>query len=135
MERNKLRDLHNNLYLKYRDTISIEFSNKESDGFYSYIISKRVIIPSSVKTNQTEWSLFAFLHEIGHIITNTPAMKRCTQEYLATQWAINEAKGIGFKVPKSYIDTYQKYIWKWRETSIKHRGKNVPEKEELTLIA
>ena len=126
--------MHNNVYLKYRNNFTIEFTDK-TDTFYSYIVSKRIFIPREVATHQTAWSLFAFLHEIGHILTNTPEMKRCLQEYLATQWAIGEAKEIGFKVPASYIKTYQDYIWKWRETSIKCRGKNVPSKEDLTLVA
>ena len=134
MNKETLRTLHNNLYIKYRNNFTLEFSdNAASDEFYSYILSKRIVIPRSVKTHQTEWSLFAFLHEIGHIMTNTTKMKRCTQEYLATQWAIDEAKRIGFNVPKDYIETYQDYIWNWRSRAIKLKAKVVPTVEELTL--
>ena len=131
-DKEKLKALHNNLYLKYKWNFTLEFA--DTDGFYSYIISKRIIIPRSVKTHQTEWSLFAFLHEIGHIMTNTPEMKRCTQEYLATQWALDEAKRIGFNVPKSYIKTYQDYIWGWRNRAIKLKAKVVPAEDELRLV-
>lgn len=132
MQREKLKNLHNYLYATYSKDISIEFGD-EDDSYYSYIMSRRIILPKLIRSKQTEWSLFAFLHEIGHVLTNTNKMKRCTQEYLATQWAIKEAREIGFNVPKMFLETYQDYIWKWRETSIKHRGKNVPTKEELTL--
>ena len=111
------------------------FPINNNGQFYSYIESKIIFTPYTASVKPDSWDVFALLHEIGHILTNTPEMKRCLQEYLATQWAIGEAKEIGFKVPASYIKTYQDYIWKWRETSIKCRGKNVPSKEDLTLIA
>ena len=132
MTKEQLRNLHNYLYLKYRNEMSIEFKNGDGE-YYSYIISRVVTLPIAIKKEQTEWSLFAFLHEIGHVKTNTPKMKRCVQEYLATQWAIDEAKRIRFSVPKDILDVYQKYIWDWRNTSIKHKGKNVPTAESLLL--
>ena len=66
-------------------------------------------------------------------MTNTTKMKRCEQEYRATQWAIDEAKRIGFLVPKSYIYTYQDYIFRWRNTGIKLKAKSIPSEKELTL--
>ena len=134
MDKKQINALHNFVYSQYKDVVKITFKDLEPDDFYSYIISKEVVIPLCTKYNQTEWTLFAFLHEIGHVMTNTSKMKRCLQEYLATQWAIEEAKKIGFIVPKSFLYTYQMYIWRWRDESIKHKGKNVPTKEELTII-
>ncbi len=113
--------------------MNIVFIDKDPNDFGSYIIRKEVELPSSIKTHQTEWSLFAFLHEIGHVLTNTPKMKRYEQEYLATQWALQEAKELNFKVPGHFIKIYQDYIWKWRETSLKHHAKNVKTIRELTL--
>lgn len=83
--------------------------------------------------NPSEEDLMDLLHEIGHIITNKPKMKRCTEEYLATQWAIDNAQKFGMKFTNKRIEEFQNYIFKWRETSIKHNAKNVPTKKQLTL--
>ena len=121
------------IYLKYSKQMHIHAGDKDC-GFYSYINAKEVVIPPDVFAKPKEWDIFALLHEIGHILTNTNKMKRCTQEYLATQWAIEEAKRIGFPIPKSYINIYQNYIWKWREVSVNMKSKNIPSKKELSLI-
>ena len=131
MKNEKFNLMFMQLYNAYGKYATIHVSDDEEA--YCYIQSKIIVLPRKTFLNPEAWEIFAFLHEIGHIMTNTNKMKRCTQEYLATQWAISESKKMGFKVPKSFIKTYQNYIWKWRETSIKHRGKNVPTREELTL--
>ena len=121
------------IYLNYCTKAWIHAGEKGC-GYYSYIKVKEIVIDPEMFTNPTEWGIFAMLHEIGHVMTNTIQMKRYEQEYLATVWAINEAKKIGFNVPKSYISIYQDYIWKWRETSIKRKAKFVVSKDSLTLI-
>ena len=134
MDRKHLVYLHNLVYVSYKDKANIVFKkNVARDDFYTIIESKTIELPEYIKTHPTEWSLFAFLHEIGHIMTNSTKMKRCVQEYLATQWAINEAKRIGFIIPDSFLKTYQNYILKWRTTGIKCGANNVPSCEELTL--
>lgn len=135
LTKEQLRNLHNYLYLKYKKEMAITFEELAEDDFGAYIQSRKIVIPNKVKNHQTEWTLFAFLHEIGHIKTNTSDMKRYEQEYLATKWALEEAKKIGFNVPTRFINTYQNYIWGWREKSIKLKGKNICRKEELTLTA
>ena len=132
MSQNELMRLNYSIYLDYAKEMLIFFCN-EPDDFCSYLKSRRVCLPADTFSNPTVWSVFAFLHEVGHIKTNTTKMKRYEQEYHATQWAIKEAKRRGFKVPKNIINIYQKYIWKWRETSIKHKAKNVCAKEDLRL--
>ncbi len=109
-------------------------SDKKENGFYSRILSREVVIPEENFNNPDVWDLFALLHEIGHVMTNTNKMKRSEQEYLATVWAIKKAKEIGFNVPAEYIKIYQNYIWKWRETGLKLGAKKVLSKEELTLV-
>lgn len=131
MTKEQLRNAHNYLFLKYRNQMSIVFEDVPADDFGSYIIARKIVLPNAIKTKQSTWSLFAFLHEIGHILTNTPFQQRCVQEYLATQWALDEAKKIGFEVPTSYIQTYQKYIYRWMNT----RSKAEVKKEDLTLSA
>lgn len=125
-----LKDAHNALWLKYHKKIDIKIVG---DEFYSYIELNQIFIPEKTKHKQTEWSLFAFLHEIGHITTNKVEMRRYEKEYLATQWALEETKKMDFKVPKWIIDEYQKYIYEWRETSIKRGDKNVVSKKQLVL--
>lgn len=80
-----------------------------------------------------EDDLTDLLHEIGHIVTNRDKMKRCVEEYLATQWAIDHAKKYNVRFSKKRINEFQNYIYKWRETGIKHKAKNIPSKEELLL--
>ena len=130
MKASRLKNMFYEIYYKYYRSMLIH----SGDDFYSYIIAREVVVPQKAFNNPREWDIFALLHEIGHVITNNPKQKRCLQEYLATQWAIREAKKIGFAVPQSFITIYQNYIWKWRDTSLKCKGKNVPTKEELTLI-
>ena len=131
---NKYSLLFNQTYLKYCKQMWIHAGDK-GDGFYSYLQSREVAVEPHAFINPDAWDLFALLHEIGHILTNTNKMKRCEQEYLATQWAIKEAKEIGFEVPPRYIETYQDYIWNWRDRAIKLKAKVVPSKEELKLCA
>ena len=133
MNKKQLIDFHNNIFIKYIYDMNIVFENLNADDFSSYPASRHVIVPRCVMDNPTEWSLFAFLHEIGHVMTYVKGQKRCHQEYLATQWAIEEAKNIGFNIPDRFINTYQKYIYKWRETGIKHGAKNMPSIEDLKL--
>ena len=132
MTKSQLQQFHHQIYQKYCRQMWIH-SGLNEDEFYSYLGSKEVIIPPSTWTNPTEWSVFSLLHEIGHILTNTTQMKRCEQEFLATQWAIDEAKNIGFPLKKLYIDAYQSYIWEWRTNAIKHKAKKVPTIGQLTL--
>jgi len=130
----QLKKLHNYIYYIYSKRMTIEFQDDADIGdFGSYIEKRVVLLPRKIIQNPSEWSLFAFLHEIGHIITNTPKMKRYEQEYLATQWALDEAKRIGFKVKQKNIDIYQEYIFDWRERSIKLKAKSVLPKEALVL--
>ncbi len=128
-----IKFLRNLVYLKYCSKMTITFKDLDEDNFGSYIIRKEIEYPNAAWENPTEWTLLAFLHEIGHVMTNTPNMKRYYQEYLATQWALDEAKEIGFDVPRSYIGVYQRYIYKWLTTSIKHKAKKVHGEEELAL--
>lgn len=55
-------------------------------------------------------STFTLLHEIGHIETTKSRMRRCEEEYYATQWAIDRAKEYGLTIPDKIIDRYQRYI-------------------------
>lgn len=133
-KKERLKYLYCFVYLKYATKMAIVFKDGlAEDDFGSYIKERIVEVPKCTILNPDEWSLFAFLHEIGHIMTNNTKMKRCEQEYLATKWAIKESTEIGFKVPKKYITVYQNYIWEWRDRGIKCGAKKIPSREQLTL--
>ncbi len=131
--KNNYNKLFTELYIYYlAEEKIITFFDTDND-YYSYIDEKEVHLPTNYMYNITEWSFFAYLHELGHIMTNTNRMKRYEQEYLATMWALEKAKELKVKVSARTIRIYQQYIFKWRETSIKLKAKNVCKKEALVI--
>jgi hypothetical protein len=60
-------------------------------------------------------------------------MRRCEQEYYATEWALRKCKEYGVEVTQNIIDSYQRYIDNELERGIRRHGDNLPTKEELTL--
>lgn len=101
---------------------------------FCHVPEKEVHLTIRGYAEPTDEDVFDILHEIGHIKTNLPGMKRCEEEFYATQWAIKEMKRYKFDIPLKRKREFQKYIWDWRETGLKLRAKNVPSKEELTLV-
>lgn len=55
-------------------------------------------------------STFTLFHEIGHIETTKPNMKRAESEYYATVWALERCKDFGLNVPNKITDLYRQYI-------------------------
>ena len=55
-------------------------------------------------------STFVLLHEIGHIETTKPYMRRAEEEYYATVWAMDRCKEYGISIPENIIVAYQGYI-------------------------
>ena len=121
----------NKIMRDYNDQITLCFT-KEDTPFCRYEL-KNIYFKYEVYMNPTEEDLFDLLHEIGHIITNHAKMKRCEEEFYATQWAINNLKRYDVEVSNELLDVFQRYIWKWREIGIKHGAKNIPSKKQLTL--
>ena len=78
-------------------------------------------------------STFTLLHEIGHCENNNSKMRRCEQEYHATQWALDRCKEYGIDVPQDIVDRYQRYIDMELARGIRKHGKNLPSQEEITL--
>lgn len=72
------------------------------------------------------------LHEIGHIITNRDGMCQAEEEFLATQWAINNSKRFGVTFSDKRIHQFQVYIFNKRNEDIRS-GLKVPPKSQLTL--
>jgi hypothetical protein len=107
-----LNEIINNILNEYKNEIEFRFSNEPVSYCYVpekiiYLYSKGFLYPDTI-------FIFDLLHEIGHIKTNIKGMKRCEEEYYATQWAIKEMKKIGLKLPDKRKQEFQNYIWKWR---------------------
>lgn len=100
---------------------------------YCYLPEKEIHFPLNEFKNPNSRSLFDFLHEIGHLETNKKGMKRCEEEFYATQWAIKQMKKYNFDINSRDKEIFQDYIWNWIETGIKLKGKNMPTKKQLTL--
>lgn len=120
--------------------ILIDFYSREYDIYtcddldqaYCHIPEKAICIPLSFREDTDYSDIFDFLHEVGHLKTNTVYMFRCRQEYLATQWAINACKR--WEIPIVKEDRrYQPYIFKFRRKESFMGLRRVPSKAELTL--
>lgn len=77
-------------------------------------------------------STFTLLHEIGHLETTTPSMRRCEEEYYATVWALEKCREYGIKVPEKIIKDYQDYIDMEHDRGVRRGGK-LPPLETLQL--
>lgn len=126
--------MYNQIYLKYCKEMLIHCGDCGKDRrAYSYVSLREIVVPMGVFSNPSEWDLLVLLHEIGHIKTNKESMKMYWKEYLATQWAADEAKKWGLPIKPLYKEAFQKYIWEKRERSIASKGKKVHSKEEITI--
>lgn len=85
------------------------------------------------KRKNSVLSTFTLLHEIGHCENNNSTMRRCEQEYYATQWALDICREYNIKVPQNIIDRYQRYVYRELERGIRHGGYGYPSKEEMLL--
>jgi hypothetical protein len=72
-------------------------------------------------------STFTLLHEVGHIETDRPGMRRAEQEYHATVWALDRCKEYGIEVPGALIEKYQKYIDLEKARGLRRGGKHYSE--------
>ena len=65
-------------------------------------------------------SLLGGLHEIGHLVANTPNMKRWEREKSATDWAYRRMRELGISIPRKERKEYEAYANRWKKF-----GKNV----------
>ena len=79
-------------------------------------------------------STFTLLHEIGHCEANNSKMRRCEEEYYATQWALDQFRELGIDVPDSIIKRYQDYIYRELERGLRRYGSGYPTKEQMKLV-
>jgi hypothetical protein len=60
------------------------------------------------------------LHEIGHIVANTPGMKRWQREKSATEWSYKRMRELGVSIPRKSRRDYNNYV-----ARMKSWGKNI----------
>jgi hypothetical protein len=64
-------------------------------------------------------SLYLLLHEIGHLETDKPRMKRCEQESEAVKWSHQKLKELGLPVKRRYAFSYKRYVRRTWERGIR----------------
>lgn len=78
-------------------------------------------------------STFTLLHEVGHCENNNSSMRRCEQEFYATEWALEICKEFNIKVPQKLIDKYQRYVYMELDRGLRRGGYGYPSREEMRL--
>lgn len=78
-------------------------------------------------------STFTLLHEIGHCENNNSTMRRCEQEFYATQWALDICREYDIDVPNEVIKKYQDYVYRELERGLRRGGKYYPTREQMEL--
>ena len=134
MTTKQCKEMYKKIFDKYSGEMWIHEGDCGADNVaYSYIIRREIVVPDGCFSHPNEWDVFALLHEIGHVKTNHPKMKRYEKEFYATQWSAIEAKKIGFKIKEEFKSVYQAYIWDKRQMSINMKAKSVAKKEDLIV--
>ena len=119
------------IWLEYCKEYSFNF--EDCNVPHCHLKEKEIHFPIKRFVTPKERDVFDMLHEIGHLKTNKKGMKRCEEEYYATEWAIKEMKKYKFDLNQRDKRIFQNYIWQWRETGLKLKGKNMPSEKQLTL--
>lgn len=129
----KFIDIQNEVIEKYR--IDICDGTKCSNDWrrtHAHVKERRVC-----KWNQSNSiaSTLTLFHEVGHIETTKPSMRRCESEYYATVWAIEKLREYGVldKVSEKQKNLYQNYIYMELDRGIRRGGKGYPTKRALTF--
>ena len=60
-------------------------------------------------------------------------MRRCEDEYYATQWALDRCNELGIEVPSKIVKKYQDYVYRELDKGLRRGGSGYPTKEEMTL--
>ena len=129
------RLMFNRIYNTYSGEIYIHGVDCDEDDErgYTYISRKEITLPKKWFTFPTKWAIFVLLHEVGHVKTNTLWMPLYEKEVLATQWAADTAREIGFSINKAQRKAYQDYIWEKREEDFDRIGGIIPGREDLVV--
>ena len=123
-----LKEIQDEVIKKYRIKL-----NEYSDcwGRMHAHVKQRMICKWHQKNSLR--ATFDLFHEIGHVETTVSGMRRCEEEFYATEFAINLFKEYGLTVPENVLKIYQEYIWMELDRGVRRHGKNLPTREEMTL--
>ena len=110
MNQKERKELFNSICSTYKTEMWIHSGDSNP---YSIVLYKEVVMPKKAFSRPSAWDIMCLLHEIGHIKTNKECMPTCEKEYLATQWSVNEARIIGFKIEDIWKECFQDYIWNY----------------------
>ena len=122
------RELQDSIIQKYRMTI--ETNSKCRQRMHVHPKTRKIC---KWRYKNSSLATFELLHEIGHCENNNSSMRRCEEEFYATQWAIDRCKELNVNVSEDIIKKYQAYIWRERQRGINRHCDTLPSKEELTL--
>lgn len=122
------RELQDSIIQKYRMTI--ETNSKCRQRMHVHVKQRKIC---KWRYKNSSLATFELLHEIGHCENNNSSMRRCEEEFYATQWAIDRCKELNVDVSEDVIKKYQAYVWRERQRGINRHCDTLPSKEELTL--
>ena len=123
-----LKEIQDEVVKKYR--ITLDEHSKCWSRIHAHIRERRICKWHQKASLRATFDLF---HEIGHIETTKSKMRRCEEEFYATEFAIELFKQYGLEVPETTLEVYQEYIWRELDRGIRRGGWYYPTKEALTL--
>lgn len=124
----KIVDLENQIIKQYK--MKIETNSKCYSRTHVHVKQRTIC---KWKQSNSIVSLFTLLHEIGHCENNNSKMRRCEEEFYATQWALDKCKELKIDVPDKIVEKYQRYVYRELERGLRRKGYGYPSKEEMTL--
>ena len=124
----KYIDIQETLVKKYR--IKLDPDSNCWGRMHAHVKERRVC---KFRFKNSFRATFDLMHEIGHIEANNASMRRCEQEYYATQWAIKHLTDYGLEMDKNLLDMYQCYINEEYDRGIRRHCKTLPPLETLQL--
>ena len=113
----KFTDIQNEVIARYR--IKLDEYSTCKQRTHAHVRERRIC---KWHPRNSVASTFDLLHEIGHIETTKSGMRRCEEEYYATQWALDRAKEYGLIIPDKIIQDYQDYINRELSRGVRRHG-------------
>lgn len=117
--RKTFTDIQKDVILRYG--IKIDSCSKCKGRMHAHV-KERKICKWTPKESYAQ--TFVLFHEIGHIETKTPSMRRAESEYYATIWAIDRLQEYGLPIKLQQIFIYQRYILLEIRRGERRGGKN-----------
>ena len=104
-------ELSGHIYFRDKYVLTHDCYCGDNSIAHAHLDTKTVFMPKKEFEKMGVETLFDFLHEIGHLETNTDGMTRQEEEYYATTWAIDRmTKVYGFTLPESRKQDFERYI-------------------------